>query len=146
MGGKKSFLNNPTGSVGAKAFGENSFINKAINTVASSTMTMGLSTFNPNNEQSFLADGFKGAVQGLREGIGDITGANAMRKAQMDEISRQEAEARRQALLSDAMAREAGGDPTRISLNTGKRRAGSQSGGGTGIGGTGTSRDTGIQS
>lgn len=142
MGGKKSFFNNPTGSVGAKAFGENSFINKAIN----STSTLGvLSAFNPNS-QTFQADIFKGVVQGLREGVGEITGANAMRKAQMDEISRQEAEARRQALLSDAMAREAGGDPTRISLNTGKRRAGSQSGGGTGIGGTGTSRDTGIQS
>lgn len=148
MGGKKSFFNNPTGSLGAKAFGANSFVTKALNTIGNAAMapaTGGLSLINPNSN-SLTGDLAKGAIQGIREGIGDVTGANALRKQQMDEASRQEAEARRQALLSDAMAREANGDPTRISLNTGKKRAGSQSGGGTGIGGTGNSRDTGIQS
>jgi hypothetical protein len=90
-------------------------------------------------------DLLKAAGGELKRGIADISGA----KAAQDQLNMQnqlaQQEARRQALLSDAMARESGGEGADVRLGSRSRRrrgAGSIS---TGISGTGSSRQTGVQ-
>ena len=142
MGSKNSFINKPLGSVGDNALGKNNFFTQAANVGLSSAMTGGLSLFtNPNSPIEA-----KKVAKVAAEGIGEVTGSNAMRKQAMDQQQANEEAAKKAADVSDAMARNAGGDPTAIFLNTGKK--GKRSGGvaGTGSTGTGSSRDTGVQS
>jgi hypothetical protein len=81
----------------------------------------------------------------VQRGIADISGA----KAAQDQLNMQnqlaKQEARRQALLSDAMAREAGGEgaDVRLGRDASKRRKNFSSS--TGIAGAGSSRQTGVQ-
>jgi hypothetical protein len=85
-------------------------------------------------------------MRNIGEGLGEITGSNALRKEAMDQQQANEEEAKRQAMVSDAMARNQGGDATNIFLGTGKRGGKGGKGSGTGAAGTGNSRDTGVQS
>lgn len=146
MGGKNSVVNKPFGSTGDKVLGKNNFFNQAANVVASSALasTVGLggvqALLNPNNPV-----GARQIMRNIGEGLGEITGSNALRKQAMDQQQANEEEAKRQAALSDAMARNSGGDPTAIFIGGGKRRA-NRGGGSTGSAGTGNSRDTGVQS
>lgn len=143
MGSENSFINKPLGSFGDNALGKNNFFTKAANVGLSSAMTGGLSLItNPNSPISAKK------VAGLAaEGLGEITGSNAMRKSAMDQQQANEEAAKKAADVSDAMARNAGGDPTAIFLNTGKKgKKGGAGGASTGSTGTGNSRDTGIQS
>jgi hypothetical protein len=128
MGGKKSFANKPLGSFGDKTFGENSFITKAGNAYSS----------------IFTGGAIQGGVRNVGEGLGEITGSNALRKQAMDQQQTAEEEAKRQSDISDALARNAGGDATNIFLATGKRKKGGS--GSTGAAGSSSSRDTGVQS
>lgn len=77
--------------------------------------------------------------------VADATGATAAQKGLENQIEMSKQETRRQALLSDALAREQGADSAQVSLNTGKNRrnAGSSA---TGISGTSSSNGTGVQS
>jgi hypothetical protein len=141
MGGKNSFINRPLGSVGDDALGKNNFFTNALNVGLSSAMTGGLSLFtNPNSP----IEAKKGAGV-VAEGVGEITGSNAMRKQAMDQQQANEEATKRAADASDAASRAAGGDPTAIFLATGKKKKGT-GGSGTGSAGTGSSRDTGVQS
>lgn len=77
--------------------------------------------------------------------VADMTGATAAQRGLENQIEQSKQEARRQALLSDALSREEGADGARISLNTGKnRRNGGSSA--TGISGASNSNGTGVQS
>lgn len=145
MGGKNSFASNPLGSTGNKALGgKNNFFTKAANIAVGNKDTLAylftggaLAESNPLN--------LKNTMRNIGEGLGEITGSNALRKQAMDQQQANEEEAKRQAMVSDAMARSEGGDATNIFLATGKR--GKRGGGGsTGSAGTGSSRDTGVQS
>ena len=139
MGKKNSVLNKPLGSVGDNALGKNNFITRAANAGLSYGLTGGI------GGEAGLINTSKAAVRNLGEGLGEITGSNALRKQAMDQQSQAEAEAKRQADMSDALARNAGGDPTNIFLASGKRKK-SGAGGSTGSSGTGNSRTTGVQS
>lgn len=141
MGGKNSFVNKPLGSTGDKVLGKNNFFNQAANLAVSAGMTGGIGLLlNPNNPV-----GARQIMRNVGEGLGEITGSNALRKQAMDQQQANEEEAKRQAALSDAMARNSGGDPTAIFIGGGsKRKRGG--GGSTGSTGTGNSRDTGVQS
>lgn len=142
MGSENSFINKPLGSFGDNALGKNNFFTNAANLGLSGIMTGGVSQYtNPNSPLEA-----KKLAKNVAEGLGEITGSNAMRKQAMDQQQANEEAAKKAADVSDAMARNAGGDPTAIFLNTGKK--GKRSGGaaGTGSAGTGSSRDTGIQS
>lgn len=137
MGGKKSVLKKPLGSVGDKVLGKNNFFNTEANRFIS-TMAVGPAfSDNPIN--------LKNTMRNIGEGIGEISGSNALRKEAMDKQQAAEEESKRQALISDAMARNAGGDPTSIFLSGGSKRK-KAGGGGTGSAGTGSSRGTGVQS
>lgn len=141
MGGKSSVVNKPLGKVGDKALGKNNFINKAANVGLSAAATGGLSLYtNPNSPISARA-----IIRNIGEGLGEITGANALRKQAMDQQQAAEELAKKQADISDALARSEGGDATSIFIGGGKRRRGA-GGGGTGSAGTGNSKDTGVQS
>jgi hypothetical protein len=141
MGGGNSVLNKPLGSTGDKALGKNNFFTNAANMAISSVATGGVSTlFNNNNPVSV-----QNTLRNVGEGLGEITGSNALRKQAMDQQQANEEEAKRQAMVSDAMARSQGGDATNIFLATGKRGKGGK-GGSTGSAGTGSSRETGVQS
>lgn len=133
MGGKKSFINKPLGSTGDKVLGKNNFFTQAANIAARTVMTGGLGN---------IPD----IIRNAGEGLGEITGSNALRKQAMDQQQNAEEEAKRQAMISDEMARNAGGDPTNIFLAGGKRKRGAGGGGGTGSAGSGSSRETGVQS
>lgn len=135
MGGGNSFINKPLGSTGDNILGKNNFFTDVLNTVASGTAggKYGMPALT------------KVGIGALGEGLGEITGANALRKEAMDQRSANEAETKRQAAVSDAMARSAGGDPTSIFLS-GNRKRKSGGGGSTGSAGTGNSRETGVQS
>lgn len=78
-------------------------------------------------------------------GVADITGATAAQQGLNAQIEQGRADARRQALISDELARNEGGEGARVSLNTGRnRRLYNQSA--TGISGAGSSKGTGVQS
>jgi hypothetical protein len=139
MGSKNSFINKPLGSVGDDALGKNNFFTNSLNLAASAGMGNGLLT-NPNSPLHMSKLG-----SNLREGLGEITGVNAMRKQAMDQQQANEEATKRAADASDAASRAAGGDPTAIFLATGKKKKGA-GGSGTGSAGTGSSRDTGVQS
>lgn len=85
------------------------------------------------------------ALKGTTNIVNDVTGVTAMQQKldQEAEMSRQEA--RRRALLSDAMARAEGADNAKITLNT-ARRAKRAGGSGTGVAGMDTAQGTGVQS
>lgn len=139
MGSKNSFMNKPLGSVGDNALGKNNFFTNALNLGQSAGM--GNVSLNKNNPLSL-----ENTMRNVREGLGEITGANAQRKAAMDQQQANEEATKRQADASDALARSAGGDPTAIFLATGKKKKKGAGGAGTGSAGTGSSRDTGVQS
>jgi hypothetical protein len=127
--GKKSVLRNPLGKVGDNILGKDTFLNKAVNSVVSPVG---------------IVDQVQGGIRNIGEGLGEITGSNALRKQAMDQQQAAEEEAKRQANMSDAMARNAGGDATSIFLASGKRKKGVT--GATGSAGSSNSRDTGVQS
>lgn len=131
MGGKKSFINNMGGSTADKAFGKESFITKSINLAGKQFAS----------PVALIPD----AVRNVGEGLGEVTGSNALRKQAMDQQQAAEELAKRQSEQSDALARGAGGDATNIFLASGKRKKGG-SGGSTGSAGSSNSRDTGVQS
>jgi len=148
MGGGNSVLNKPLGSVGDKIPVANRLFTGTANLMAANQGTIkdaaayaltagALAESNPLN--------LKNTMRNIGEGLGEITGSNALRKQAMDQQQANEEEAKRQAMVSDAMARSQGGDATNIFLATGKRGKGGK-GGGTGSAGTGSSRDTGVQS
>ena len=143
MGSQNSFINKPLGSVGDNVLGKNNFFTQAANVGLSSGMTGGMSLFtNPNSPLEA-----KKLAKNVAEGLGEVTGSNAMRKSAMDQQQANEEAAKKASDVSDAMARNAGGDPTAIFLNTGKKgKKGGAGGASTGSTGTGNSRDTGIQS
>lgn len=87
----------------------------------------------------------KEMIKGATNILNDVTGVTAMQQKldQEAEMSRQEA--RRRALLSDAMARAEGADNAKITLNT-ARRAKRAGGSGTGVAGMDTAQGTGVQS
>jgi len=58
----------------------------------------------------------------LPEAVGHVTGANAQRKMLMDQNAAAREEAQRQAKQSDALAKEAGSDPTNIFLRYWSKR------------------------
>ena len=132
--GKKSVVSNPLGSVGNNVLGKNSFIGDVAGTVA----TAGA------GGKYGVVNNVKATVRNVGEGLGEITGANALRKQAMDQQQRAEEEAKRQSDQSDALARNAGGDATNIFLASGKRKKNGT--GSTGSSGTGNSRETGVQS
>lgn len=83
---------------------------------------------------------FNAAVAGINE----ITGVTAMQEKLQQEAELSAAEARRRALISDAMARNQGGEDAKITLNSQRnRRKGNASA--TGIAGMDTSVKTGVQ-
>lgn len=127
--GKKSVLRKPLGSVGDNVLGKDSFLSKAVNSVVSPVG---------------IVDQVAGGVRILGEGLGEVTGSNALRKQAMDQQQAAEEESKRQADMSDALARNAGGDATNIFLASGKRKKNGS--GSTGSSGTGNSRETGVQS
>lgn len=137
MGGKKSFFQKPLGSVGDNVLGKNNFFTDALNMQASTAMGGLAFGNNPIN--------LKNTMRNIGEGLGEITGSNALRKQAMDQQQANKEETKRQALVSDAMSRNAGGDPTSIFLS-GNRNRKSGGGSGTGSAGTGSSRATGVQS
>jgi hypothetical protein len=137
--GKNSVIAKPLGSTGDRVLGENSFVNKLAN-VATST-----AAFGGVAGAISAAGGADKLLKPIGEGLGEITGANALRKQAMDQASRAEAEARRQADMSDAMARSAGGDPANIFLGTSRRKRGGAGGAG-GSSGAQNSQGTGVQS
>lgn len=130
MGKKKSFINDIGGSTVSKAFGKDSMITKAVSLAGKQFAS----------PVALIPD----AVRNVGEGLGEVTGSNALRKQAMDQQQAAEELAKRQADQSDAMARDAGGDATNIFLASGKRKKGG--GGSTGSSGTSNSRDTGVQS
>lgn len=130
MGKKKSFINDIGGSTVSKAFGKDSFITKAVSLAGKQFAS----------PVALIPD----AVRNVGEGLGEVTGSNALRKQAMDQQQAAEELAKRQADQSDAMARDAGGDATNIFLASGKRKRGGS--GSTGSSGTSNSRDTGVQS
>lgn len=77
-------------------------------------------------------------------GINEITGVTAMQEKLQQEAELSASEARRRALISDAMARNQGGEDAKITLNSQRnRRKGNVSA--TGIAGMDTSVKTGVQ-
>lgn len=90
--------------------------------------------------------GAKGAIKDTTEFLADATGATAAQKQLEQQAELSKREARRQALLSDAMARNQGGDAARVI--TGGRGKNNRSGGRStsGKSGTQTSGRTGVQS
>lgn len=127
-GGGNSIVENPLGSVGED-------LGIGPNTVVGDIIKYG-------NPVSGLANQISKGADYAAEGIGEITGANAMRKAAMDQQSANEAEMKRQGELSDAMAKAAGGDPTQIFIGR-SRRGGARGGGGSA--GQQTAKTTGVQ-
>lgn len=88
----------------------------------------------------------KGSIQDTTKFLADATGATAAQEQLDQQAAMARREARRQALLSDAMARNAGGDSARIITG---RRGSSNSRGGQSTSsksGTQTSARTGVQS
>lgn len=83
-----------------------------------------------------------GVMQGISESIGHVTGANAQRKAMMDQASAAQAEALRQSRVADALAKSSGSDPTNILLGTNRGRK--RKSGTAGVGGSGTQGSTGT--
>lgn len=127
MGGKNSFVSNPLGSVGKKlGIGENSMVNQYARAFTGGYVSDALTKWLP-------------------EAVGHVTGANAQRKMLMDQNAAAREEAQRQAKQSDALAKEAGSDPTNIFLGTGQRGRRGGSRGGAGSSGTQTSTGTGTQ-
>lgn len=87
-----------------------------------------------------MKSNFNAAVAGINE----ITGVTAMQEKLQQEAELSAAEARRRALISDAMARNQGGEDAKITLNSQRnRRKGNASA--TGIAGMDTSVKTGVQ-
>lgn len=122
------------------------------------TATLGVYGAATTNKGNFLENaagsfaggvtGFDTAKVGVQETgkiLADITGATAANAnlAQQAEQARQEA--RRQAILSDALARNEGDTTTRVSLNTGRNRR-SLVQNSTGVSGASSSKGTGVQS
>jgi hypothetical protein len=133
--GKNSVVRNPLGSTGKK-LGINS------NSVVGGILNRGLSG-GIGGEFGSIAM-LKEGARLTGEGLGEITGSNALRKQAMDQAAQAEAETKRQADLSDAMARNAGGDPANIFLGTSRRKR--TGGGSSGSAGTQNSQGTGVQS
>lgn len=128
MGGGNSVAANPLGSVGEDlGIGKGTIVNDIIKYA---------------NPVSGLVNQVQKGVDYAAEGVGEITGTNEMRKAAMDQQSANEAEMKRQAELSDAMAKAAGGDPTQIFIGR-SRRGGARGGGGSA--GQQTAKTTGVQ-
>lgn len=84
----------------------------------------------------------------LRDGLAEVSGAQAAQDQLNAQIEVSKEEARRNALISDEIARNSGEDSARVSLNSNRnRKKGSASGSSaTGISGTSSSSSTGIQS
>jgi hypothetical protein len=138
MGGKSSVFNKPLGSTGDNVLGKNNFFTNAANLGVSAAMgNLSLNKNNPLNLEN--------TMRNLREGFGEISGTNALRKQAMDQQQALEEKAIREANASDAAARNAGGDATNVFLASGKRGKKGGSGSGTGSG-TGSSKGTGVQS
>lgn len=130
---------------------------KAVVKSAASVATLGLSDAvgKDGNFLKNMATGYAGAVTGYDKAktttevvgsvVGDLTGATAAQEQLNQQVTQSKADSRRQALLSDAMAQNEGGESARVSLNTAKnrRKAGSSA---TGISGASSSNTTGIQS
>lgn len=137
MGG--SSTRKPLGKIGDKTIGKSALLK----TVVAAPTAM----YNPKGFLETAKGGLQDITRNVGEALGELTGANALRKQMMDQQAAAEEEARRQANISDAMARNAGGDPTNIFLSTGNRRKRGSSGGGvsTGSVGTGSSKNTGVQ-
>lgn len=131
MAKKKSFINDIGGSTVSKAFGKDSMITKAVSLAGKQFAS----------PVALVPD----AIRNAGEGLGEITGSNALRKQAMDQQQAAEELAKRQADQSDAMARDAGGDATNIFLASGRRKK-NNGGGSTGSAGSSNSRDTGVQS
>lgn len=91
--------------------------------------------------------GATSVIEGVKLGgaaIADVTGVTAMQERLQQEAELSAAEARRRALISDAMARNQGGEDAKITLNSQRnRRKGNVSA--TGIAGMDTSVKTGVQ-
>ena len=136
MGGKKGFVKKPLGSVGDNIARE---LKVAARNVGTATVDI------VKDVAMTTGQAVQDVGRNVGEGFGEITGANAAREQAMKTAAEAKREAKRQADISDALARNQGGDPTSIFLATGKKRAG-RSGGGTGSAGTGSSRNTGVQS
>lgn len=87
---------------------------------------------------------FKSTVGGASQAIADVSGATALKEQLDQQMSLSREESRRQALLSDELARSAGGEGARVSLNTRRNRLGMNQSA-TGITGASSSRGTGVQ-
>ena len=87
---------------------------------------------------------FKSTVGGGSQAIADVSGATALKEQLDQQMSLSREESRRQALLSDELARSAGGEGARVSLNTRRNRLGMNQSA-TGITGASSSRGTGVQ-
>lgn len=86
----------------------------------------------------------KNAFNTVVAGINEVTGVTAMQERLQQEAELSASEARRRALISDAMARNQGGEDAKITLNSQRnRRKGNASA--TGIAGMDTSVKTGVQ-
>lgn len=86
----------------------------------------------------------KNAFNTVVAGINEVTGVTAMQEKLQQEAELSASEARRRALISDAMARNQGGEDAKITLNSQRnRRKGNVSA--TGIAGMDTSIKTGVQ-
>jgi len=89
-------------------------------------------------------DTAKAGVASTSKLLADMTGATAATEGLQAQIAQSASESRRQALLSDEMAKAAGGEGARVSLNTGRRRLGMNQAA-TGISGSASSKGTGVQ-
>lgn len=128
MGGKNSMLSNPLGSVGKSlGIGPGTFVGDALRFMSPGVLA---------NEA---------LTKWVPEAVGHVTGANAQRKALMDQQSAAADEAKRMSQAADAQARNASTDPTNIFLGDGSRRRRGGSGGPGGSSGTQTSTGTGTQ-
>lgn len=85
----------------------------------------------------------KAAGATIQEGLADLTGATAAQEQLQMQAELSRREARRQALLSDALARSEGGEGARVI--TGGRRKRTSGSAATGISGASGSRGTGVQ-
>lgn len=87
----------------------------------------------------------KGAIKDTTKFIADATGATAAQEQLEMQAAMSRREARRQALLSDALARNQGGDSARIITGSRNNKRGGRSSS-SGKSGTQSSRGTGVQS
>lgn len=87
--------------------------------------------------------GAKGAAADVQKGLADLTGATAAQEQLQMQAELSRRESRRQALLSDALARSEGGEGARVI--TGGRRKKTSGAASTGISGASGSRGTGVQ-